>query len=283
MAIKLIVDSACDINQKEADNLGIILLPIEVRFDQEIYLDGVDITPIKFYEKLVESDQLPTTSQINPYRFEQVYEQVIKSGDQAIVITLSSKLSGTYNNAKLAAEKYNDNIYVVDSLNACVGERLLIQYALKLIKEDKLDIEQIVDILNNKKTKINVLAMLDTLLYLKKGGRISAFVAFSGELLSIKPVIGVIDGEVKLVGKARGSKNGNNLLCKLVSEKGGIDFSMPYGVVYSGFSDATLKKYVKDSEYLWQGHTDELPIYIIGCTIGTHVGPGTIGVAFFEK
>ena len=154
MAIRLIVDSACDINQKEADNLGIILLPIEVRFDQEIYLDGVDITPIKFYEKLIESDQLPTTSQINPYRFEQVYERVIKSGDQAIVITLSSKLSGTYNNAKLAAEKYNDNICVVDSLNACVGERLLIQYALKLIKEDKLDIKQIVDILNNKKTKI---------------------------------------------------------------------------------------------------------------------------------
>ena len=125
--------------------------------------------------------------------------------------------------------------------------------------------------------------MLDTLKYLKKGGRISPLVAFSGELLSIKPVIGVINGEVKLVGKARGSKNRNNLLNKLIENKGGVDFSMPYAVGYSGFSREILDKYIKDSYHLWQNEADKIPAYQIGCTIGTHIGPNGIGLAFFEK
>lgn len=191
-------------------------------------------------------------------------------------------MSGKYSSAKSAAKKYPDKIFVVDSLNACIGERLLCQYALRLI-ENGMDIKDIVEELNNKKHKINVMAMLNTLKYLKKGGRISSVVAFTGELFSIKPVVGVIDGEVKLIGKAIGSKKGNNLLSSLVEKKGGIDFSMPYGVIWSGTDDSLLKKYVEDSSHLWKNSTDNIPAYIIGCTIGTHVGPGAIGVAFFEN
>lgn len=102
-------------------------------------------------------------------------------------------------------------------------------------------------------------------------------------MLSIKPVVAIIEGKVKLVGKARGSKNGKNLLNKLVNESGGIDFSLPYGTVYSGLDNSLLKKYVKDSSSLYQEHTNDIPSYQIGSTIGTHVGPGAIGVAFFEK
>ena len=127
------------------------------------------------------------------------------------------------------------------------------------------------------------MAMLDTLEYLKKGGRISAAVAFAGKLLSLKPVVAIVDGEVKLVGKAMGSKNGSNLLNKLVQEKGGINFSMPYGTVWSGLDNSSLKKYIQDSAHLWEGEVSCVPEYILGATIGTHVGPGVVGVAFFQK
>lgn len=282
MAIKLVVDSASDISLEEANKLNITLLPFEVRFKEEVYFDGVDLLPNQFYEKLIENDELPKTSLIIPYRFEETFEKLVNEDDQVLCICISSKLSGTYNNALQASKNYKGKVFVIDSLNVAMGERLLIEYALRLINENK-SIEEIVSLLNEKKSKINVIAMLDTLKYLKKGGRISPLVAFSGELLSIKPVIGVINGEVKLVGKARGSKNRNNLLNKLIENKGGVDFSMPYAVGYSGFSREILDKYIKDSYHLWQNEADKIPAYQIGCTIGTHIGPNGIGLAFFEK
>jgi len=280
--VKLIIDSASDINQEEANRLGIAMLPMEVRFGDEVYLDGVNLTSQEFYNKLIESADLPKTSQVNPYSFEEQYEKLTAKGDEVVVITISSKLSGTYRSALQASENYLGKVFVVDSLNACIGERLLIQYAMQLI-EDGLTASEIANKLDEIKSKINVLAMLNTLKYLKKGGRISAMTAFAGEVFSIKPVIGIIDGEVKMVGKALGSKKGNNLLTSLVEKKGGIDFSKPYGVVWSGCDDSLLKKYVIDSGHVWENHTDNIPAYMIGSTIGTHVGPGAIGVAFFEK
>ncbi len=283
MAIKLLVDSTSDISKEEAEKLNISMIPLIITFGQEDFYDGVDILPNQFFEKLIESTILPKTSQINPFRFEEEFEKLTKNGDELIVITISSKLSGTYESAIRAKEKFKDNVFVIDSLNACIGERLLCQLALILINENKKSAKEIVDELNIMKTKIRVLALLDTLEYLRKGGRISSLVAFAGEMLSIKPVVAIIEGKVKLVGKARGSKNGKNLLNKLVNESGGIDFSLPYGTVYSGLDNSLLKKYVKDSSSLYQEHTNDIPSYQIGSTIGTHVGPGAIGVAFFEK
>lgn len=282
MSVKLIVDSASDINEKEAEELGVTMLPMEVRFGSDEFLDGVNLAPKDFYNKLIESDELPKTSQINPYRFEEEFEKLTANGDEVVVITISSKLSGTYRSACEASKNYQGKVFVVDSLNATIGERLLCQYALRLIKEGKTASE-IATELNNIKSKINVMAMLNTLKYLKKGGRISAVTALAGEVFSIKPVVGIIAGEVKMIGKAMGSKKGNNLLNTLVEKKGGIDFDMPYGVVWSGNDDSVLNKYVEDSAHLWEGHTDKVPAYMIGSTIGTHVGPGAIGVAFFEK
>lgn len=281
MAVQFIIDSASDVSVQEAATLGVTLLSMEVTVGDEQYLDGDTLLPKQFYEKLVESDALPKTSQINAFRFEQEYEKIVSAGDEAVVITLSSKLSGTYQSAVLAAEGYRGRVYVFDSLNACIGERLLLLYALRLREEGK-SAEEIYAHLMEKRSRVHVMAMLNTLEYLKKGGRISAAAAIAGEMLSIKPVIGVIDGEVKLIGKALGSRKGNNLLNSLVS-KTGIDFSMPYGMVWSGIDDFVLQKYLRDSSALWEGKTECVPAYMIGCTIGTHVGPGTIGVAFFEK
>ncbi len=280
--VKLMIDSASDINQKEAEDLGIIMIPMEIRFGEEEFFDGVDLMPKDFYEKLAKCTQLPKTSQINPFRFEEEFEKVVAAGDDLVVITISSKLSGTYQSACEAAKKFEGKVFVVDSLNACIGERVLCQYALKLIKEG-LSAAEVAKIVDEKKTKVNVMAVLDTLKYLKMGGRISSVTAFAGQLLSVKPVVAVVDGEVKLIGKAIGSKKGNNLLNTLVKEKGGIDFDMPFGVIWSGSDDTLLKRYVEDSSHLWVDYTEDVPAYLIGSTIGTHVGPGAIGVAFFEK
>lgn len=280
--IKLMVDSAADIGKAEADRLGIIMIPMMITFGNEEYYDGVDLTPDEFYEKLIESSVLPKTSQINAFRFEEAFEKQLKNDDELIVITISSKLSGTYLSAKEAAEKFAGRVHVIDSLNACIGERLLCEYALILIKQG-YSANETVKLLEEKKEKIKVLALLGTLEYLKKGGRISGAVAFAGELISLKPVVGVVGGEVKLIGKALGSRKGNNLLSKLVTESNGIDFSMPYGTIWSGLDTGLLDKYIKDSASLWQGNTEFVPKYQLGATIGTHIGPGAVGVAFFEK
>ena len=254
MAVKILIDSASDITQEEANKLGINVIPLQVRFDEEEYLDGINLSPKEFYDKLIEQDTLPKTSQVTPFRYQEEFERLTKNGDSLIVITLSSKLSNTYNSAVLASYDFMDKVYVVDSLNATAGERVLALYAKRLIDKG-LDIKDIVEKLNSVKSKIKLLAIVDTLEYLKKGGRISKATAFAGELFNIKPVISLIDGEVKLVGKARGSRKANNLLHELIEKSGGIDFSMPYTTLYSGLSDAMLKKYIEDEKELWEGNT----------------------------
>lgn len=282
MAVKIITDSASDILPAEAEQLGIIHLPLTVMFEDKEYADGVDISHIEFYEKLIESDALPSTSQITPMTFEQTYKNVVEAGDTAVVITISSKLSGTYQSAMLAAEDYKDKIFVVDSENATLGQRILVFRALELVKEG-LNATETATKLDEEKKKIRLIALLDTLEYLKKGGRISSTVAFVGGMLSIKPVIAVENGEVVLLGKARGSKQGNNLLRELVQKCGGINFNKPFTLAYSGISDDLLKKYLNDNADLWKDHTEEVPVCTVGAAIGTHVGPGAIAVSFFEK
>ncbi|HIZ72845.1 MAG TPA: DegV family protein [Candidatus Gallimonas intestinavium] len=281
--IKLMADSACDLEQTEADALGIALMPLSIRFGREEYWDGVTLSHREFFEKLIETDEIPQTSQISDYRFEEAFASLTADGSEVIAVTLSSKLSGTHACAVRAAKKFPGKVYVVDSMNACLGERILVDYALRLIREGRLSAPEIAAELDEKKNKIQLLAVLDTLKFLRKGGRISTVTAFAGEMLSIKPVISVVKGEPKLIGKAMGSKKGNNLLNRLVDECGGVDFTMPYVMGYSGLSEDFLMKYLHDSEHLWKEHTDHVPYYLIGSTIGTHVGPNAIAVAFFAK
>lgn len=280
--IKIIVDSASDVEQDEADELGISLIPMKVRFGDEEYSDGINLTHKEFFETLIESAELPQTSQINEYSWEERFKELTADGSEVIAITISSRLSGTYSSAVKAAKKFGGKIYVIDSMEACIGERILLQYAIRLVKEGRSATE-IFKELNEKKSKIQLLAVLDTLKYLRKGGRISSVAAIAGEMLSIKPVVSVVKGEVKLVGKAIGSKKSNNLLNQLVEKCGGIDFDMPYVLGFSGLSDDYLQKYLNDSERLWKGKAEFIPFYMIGSTIGTHVGPNAIAVAFFAK
>ena len=229
MAVRFIIDSASDIVPAEAEALGLIHIPMKVIFGEEEYSDSVDLTHREFYERLIENDEIPTTSQINPGVFMSAYQKVADNGDTAVVITLSGKLSGTYQSAMIALDGFEDKIFVVDSESVCVGERILIQLGLKL-RDQGLSAAEIAAELDLQKKHVRVLALLDTLEYLKKGGRISAAVAFAGNLLSIKPVIAIENGEVSLVGKARGSKKGNNLLRELITNCGGINFDKPFAL-----------------------------------------------------
>lgn len=282
MAVKLVIDSASDISRKEAEELGIHMISMPVLFGDKTYMDGVDLCGRDFFEKLVESDALPTTSQINMFQFEECFSELTSDGSDVVAVTLSSRLSGTYAGAVSAAGSFPGKVFVVDSLNASIGERILIQYAVRLLRAGETA-EELVDNLEKAKKKIRLMALLDTLEYLQKGGRISTAVAMSGTLLQIKPVISIMDGEVKMIGKAMGSKKGNNLLRQLIEKSGGINFQMPYAAAYSGMDDSLLQKYIKDSSSLWEDELDHVPSYCIGSTIGTHVGPGAIAVAFFEK
>lgn len=277
--IRIITDSASDIADNGREDL--VVLPINITFGQEEYQDGVTLTHRMFYEKLIECDELPSTSQVPPFAFEEVFGKVRERGERAIVITMSSKLSGTWQSANIAAEGYGDMVYVVDSENASIGERALVEYALRL-KDQGLGFEEIVGKLEADKGRIRLIALLDTLEYLKKGGRISKTAALAGSLLSIKPVIAVQGGEVVILGKARGSRQGNNLLAEQIRQTGGVDFGKPFVLGYTGLEDTMLQKYIKDNEALWKGSVDALETASVGGTIGTHVGPGAIGVAFFS-
>ena len=280
MAIRLVTDSASDFTKEEAKALGITIVPLTVTFGEISYQDCFELNHEQFFEKLIETDELPTTSQIPPYEYGKVFEEISDNGDDILCITLSSKLSGCFQSANIAAEDCETPIKIVDSLNAAVGQRLLVEYALRLIKSG-MSLDDIYTDLEEQKKHIRLIALLDTLEYLKKGGRISSTVALAGTLLNIKPVIAVIDGAVELLGKARGSKNGNNMLKELIKKEGPIDFSKPCSAVYSGLSTTVLDKYMADSIDLYKGHEDELGKCSIGCAIGTHIGPGAIGVAFF--
>ena len=279
MKTRIIIDSTADLSAELKSKVAVV--PLTVHFGDEEYLDGVTIDHKAFYEKLIESDQLPTTSQATPDSFINEFEKVKAAGDSAVVITISSKLSGTYQSATIAAEDF-ENIYIVDSGSAAIGSGILAERALQLA-DSGMEAREIAEILNKEKEKIVIIALLDTLEYLKKGGRISKTVAFAGAVLNIKPVISVEDGEIAVLGKARGSKMGNNLLVQEIEKSGGVDFEKPVMLGYSGLSDALLLKYIEDSKYLWEKGLKDIRYTAIGSVIGTHAGPGAIAAAFFKK
>ncbi len=278
--LQIITDTAADFSLEEAASLGITVLPMEIMIGDETFKDRFDITPDRFYERLIESDELPHTSQINSYTFEQEFEKIHEAGDSAVVILLSSKLSGTYQNAVIAAEDY-DEIRVVDSRNGSVGEQILVRYAL-MLRDKNRELDDIVHRLEVRRNQIRVLALLDTLEYVRKGGRLGAAAATFGKLLSIKPVLTVEGGKLKVLGKARGSRNGNNLLNSEI-QKTGIEHRLPVAVAYSGLDHTKLDHYIEDSRGIWEGLIDDIPMSQLGSTIGTHAGPGTIVVAYFMK
>lgn len=280
MAIRIVTDSASDILPADAKKMGVTVMSLTVTFGDVTYKDCIDLDHFGFFEKLIETDELPKTSQLTPYEYEELFQSVLDEGDEVLYIALSSKLSGCFQSACIAAREFEKGVRIIDSENACIGERILVERAVQLSKEID-DLDKLADAIDREKKDIRLIALLDTLEYLKRGGRISSAAAIAGEILSIKPVIAVENGEVILLGKARGSKNGNNKLKELINKEGGINFEKPCVLAYSGLSRDLLDKYIHDSVEMYEGHANEIYVSTIGCAIGTHVGPGAIAAAFF--
>ena len=279
MKTRIIVDSTFDLAPDIKKRVHTVHLPLF--FGDEEYLDGVTIDHELFYRKLEECSVLPTTSQAAPSAFQEQYEKATAAGEAAVVLTLSSKLSGTYQSAVIAAEDY-DNVYVVDSGSVTIGGGILTELALRWLDEG-FGAKDIAEKLESEKDRIIIVALLDTLEYLRRGGRISKAAAVAGAALGIKPVISVIDGEIQTLGKARGSKQGNNLLVQQIEKAGGVDFTKPVLLGYTGLSDALLTRYIEDSRFLWAENLENISSTPIGSVVGTHAGPGAIAAAFFKN
>jgi len=276
MSVQIIIDSTADLPMHLRARTAVV--PLTVRFGEEEYQDSVTINYEQFYEKLLTCQELPCSSQPSPDAFESVYQSVTDAGDEAVVLTISSRLSGTYQSACIAAEDF-PNIHVVDTMTAAIGAGVLTQYALQLAAEG-LDAKSIAAKLEEEKGNVRLFAVLDTLEFLKRGGRLSATAALAGSLLNIKPVITVKDGVIEVVGKARGLRRGNAMMTEQVATSGGADLSKPFLLGYTGLSNELLQGYMTDNAALWPADSSVTPI---GSTIGTHVGPGAYAVAYFCK
>ena len=284
MKTRIITDSASDILEGEYENLTV--LPLSITFGTATYLDGVDLTHERFYELLVEEDELPKTGQVNPYAFGQALDEVHAAGQEAVVITLSSKLSGTHQSAITAAAQAKGVVRVVDSLNVCVGERVLVECALRLA-EKGLGAVEIADQICALRDRVCVVGLLDTLEYLRRGGRISAA---AGAVESFSPSSRSLpSGPARWPCWARRAAPRTVATSSTSRWRTRVASTLDDGPValgYAGLSDRLLRKYVADSRGLWEaGFPDgSLPVHTVGATIGTHhVGPGAIALAFFRK
>ena len=219
MSVKIVLDSTTDLTPELAGKFEVVHLT--VNFGKEEFIDGVTINKDEFYAKLIESDVIPTTSQATPEAFEKTFRKIVENGDEVIAITVASKLSGTYQSACIAAEEFPGKVRVIDGKSVAIGTAILAEHAIGLV-EKGLSADEIAKEIEEKSNDIIIVALIDTLEYLKKGGRLSKTAAFAGGLLNIKPVVSVEDGEINILGKARGSKQGNNFLSVATDE---VEFS----------------------------------------------------------
>ena len=279
--IRILTDSASDILPAEAEQLGVTVIPLNVTLeDGTVLRDGVDMTPTVYYGVMARCHKLPTTSQPSPELFENFFLEAAAAGDEVIGIFLSHALSGTYQCAKLAADMANvDNVLFVDSGHVCLSEALLVRLAVQLRDSGKTA-GQIAAILEHAKEHLHLVAAIDDLKYLRKGGRLPAAVAVAGGMLGIKPLITIQDGKVAMAGKARGLPGAYVALFKKVEELGGISAAVPAlaGYTLSAREVQPIQTYLQDNL-----HLDAPLVRQIGCVIGTHAGPGAFGLAFFDN
>ena len=273
--VKIVVDSTADLRPWCRERVSVVHLT--VNFGKEEYVDGVDLTPAAFYKKLETAKDLPTTSQAAPYAFGEVFEKIVEEGDEVVALVVSGALSGTCQSAVIAASDYPGKVFVVDSRSIAIGLGILAEYALTLVDKG-MTAAEIAAEMENVKEKIRLYAVVDTLEYLQRGGRVSKTVAIAGGMLSVKPILALEEGMIKMAGKARGNKQANAQMDAMVA-KMGIDYDKPAMLGYTGTSNELLCKYRAQSE-IWTGDVYES---VVSGVVGTHAGPGAVAVAFFAK
>ena len=279
--IRIITDSAADFEPEELEQLNILCIPLVVRFGENDYEENVNLTKGQFYDLLLSNDELPKTSQAAPQVLTDLLLEAKAAGDEAVYITLSSALSGTYQTARMIRESVEyPGAYILDSLNATGGQRLLVEYAVRLRDEGASAVE-IVEKVGDLRNRIVLYACIDTLEYLYKGGRISHTVYTLGSLAQIKPIIKVDEiGGISVPAKAMGMRKGMDILCKrLTLQAPSPDF--PLYVMYTNHRTVaeTLAGKLRAQGY-------EIPdehIIGVGAAIGSHIGPNACGIVYVEQ
>lgn len=278
--IEIITDSTSDITPAEAKELGVRVLPLTVQFAEETFRDGVDISNGDFYARLRTARILPTTSQINPDVFVKEFEQALERGSQVVGIFVSSELSGTVQSALIAKEMLDSqDIFVIDSRQVALSLKLLVIEAVRLSKQG-CAAEELARKVTEMRGKVRLYAVVDTLKYLKMGGRISSATAMVGGVLGVTPIVTVHEGKVEAVGKTRGRKAGVQWILRRVQEEE-PDFSRGLALGHTDCMEAlnTMKDEFSDMITSFAEVSDG----DIGAVVGTHVGPGAAGIAYFIK
>ncbi len=271
--IKVLVDSASDYTMDEINEKGLLFVPLQIEMNGKTYLDAVDINKQYFYESMMDSKEFYKTSQPSPQSYVTIFEEIKENKDTLICLCLSSQLSGTYQSAILAKSMIEyESIYVIDTLSATCGIRLLAQMALKWIEENE-DVQTIVKRIEKMKSRIRIVAGIDTLEYLARGGRISKSVAMLGGFANIKPIISIENGKVEMIGKTRGVNKANHFIQYWIEENG-IDEKYPIYSIYSYGLDN-----IKRLEEKLNLDCERVQL---GSTIGVHIGPGAFGLCFIS-
>lgn len=281
MAIHILVDSSSDMPREAVETYDFQLIPLSVHFGDEAYLDGIEITPHEFYEKLKSNPSHPTTSQVPPERFIEALEPILSAGDEAIIVTIGSNASGTCQSAHIAVNTLEtDRVTVIDSNNLCNGVAYVAIEVAKLVQQGYGRSEIVAMIQPYLENSIEHLFCVDTLEFLKRGGRINPSKAMVAEILNIKPILNVNNAITENIHKVRGRKKIIPYYLKKIQDE--LDMTSDMIMVAHSQDEAFALELVEaiKNEIGW-----EKTIYIseIGATIGTHAGPGVLAVFYKKK
>ena len=279
--VRIITDSAADFEPQELELLQITCIPLGITFGDQSYQDGVDMNKTEFYEKLLSGDTFPQTSQPSPAVLEEIFTHAHEAGDEAVYISLSSGLSGTFQTGRMICDDLElGGCFVVDGLNATGGQRLLVEHACRLRDAGK-SASEIVSAIEALRSRVRLYACLNTLENLYRGGRISHTVYKVGSMAQIKPIISIdTDGKVAVPGKAMGMRKGMDTLCKYLDTHH-PDPDFPVYLMYTNQRKAAETLGVR-----MEAHGHSIPddrIIGVGAAIGTHIGPEACGVVYIEK
>lgn len=279
MVVRIVTDSTADLPAEVASELGITVVPLTVFFGEEAYLDGVELDNAGFYQKLAASKDLPRTSQPSPAAFQEAYQRLIDEGASAILsIHLSSKLSGTYQSACTARATLlegtsNVSLEIIDSLSISVGMNYAIQQAARLARDGK-SLAEVAASVEDTLKRTQILAVLDTLEYVRRGGRIGGARAMLGNMLSFKPIVSLKEGEVVPVEQPRTRNKAYARIAQMLSEMGPVE--------QVSIAESNEEVGQQLSAVIKEVYSGELPIYRLGAVLGTHTGPGTAAIALVK-
>ena len=275
--VHIVTDSTSDILPDEAARLGIDVVPLTVRFGDQTYRDGVDMSPSEFYARLPTTPVQPKTSQPTPQQFAEVYQRLVDAGEQVVSIHISEKLSGTLQSATLAAREFGEGtVITVDSTTVSAGMAFLVRAALRDVAQgcDAATVEARV---KERRGRVGVFVLLDTLTYLQRGGRIGRAQGMLGGILKIKPLLSVAGGEVHPEARLRSRQQGIDRLVDLVRAAGHIDQLAAFHCGAPELLDLLAPP-------LRQMHPEiELATGQLGAVVGTYSGPGGIGIGYLRS